>query len=145
VAGPRLMRLATWQNLKALVVFWLIGASLVGIPVVCLLLVLRGFVVGFTVAFLAQELGAKGFWLSLLGVVPANLVILPAFLVVAVASFTLAGQVARGRRSAALLSRAYGAYALTGGVALLLVLLGSVFEAYVSPGLLGALWPYMAG
>lgn len=145
VAGPHLMRQATLANLRALVAAWCIGASLLGVPVVCLLLVLRGFAIGFTVAFLTGELGARGLWLTLIGVVPPNLVIVPAFLLLAVGSFELVARVVRHRRSGRAFRQAYGGYLVTGAVALLLLLVGSVLEAYVSPYLLGALWPYLAG
>jgi stage II sporulation protein M len=145
VAGPRLMRAAAGANLRGLAVAFVVGASVVGMPVVCFLLVLRGFVVGFTVAFLAGELGARGLWLTLLGVLPPNLLIVPGFMVLTVGAVELALQVARQRRHPRAVWQAYGGYVAMGLVAMLLLVVGSVLEAYVSPGLLGALWPYMAG
>jgi stage II sporulation protein M len=145
VAGPRLMRAAAAANLKGLFLAWLIGASLVGLPVVCLLLVLRGFAIGFTVAFLAGELGGRGLWLTLLGVVPPNTLVVAAFLLVVAGSFELVLHVARHRRNPRYVWQAYGTYLAVGIAALILMLVGSALEAYVSPALLGALWPYLAG
>lgn len=143
-SGPSLMRVALSTNLKALLIFSLLGVSIIGLPVMCLMLFLRGFVVGFTTGFITGELGSKGLFVLLAGVAPANLLLLPAFLMTAAAAFGYTGLVIRSRmRFKGGLPAALTAYGGLCAVSGALVLVGSLIEAYFTPLLLGAIWPYL--
>jgi stage II sporulation protein M len=70
-----------FSHLKYIGFIWLLGISVIGLPIIFILLFLKGVVVGFTVGFLVNQLGWNGFLLSFAAVLPQNLVILPVFLV----------------------------------------------------------------
>lgn len=145
-SGPPVMRLALQENLQALAIAFLLGLSVVGLPVVAMLLLLRGFVVGFSTAFLAEELGAKGYVLVAVGVMPANLLVVPAMMVLAVGAFRFASGLFRTRlksRSAVVEEGLrYGAVAAAMAA---VVVAAAGIESYVSPMVLSALWPYVGG
>lgn len=65
-------------------IFFLLGLSIVGVLFIPLLIFLRGFVLGFTVAFLLTELSSLGFLFTLFLVLPHNLIVLPTILFAAV-------------------------------------------------------------
>ncbi|MFD3447874.1 stage II sporulation protein M [Microbacteriaceae bacterium 4G12] len=67
--------------LKYIGFIWLLGLSIIGLPIIFVLLFLKGVVVGFTVGFLVNQLGWNGFLLSFVAVLPQNLIIIPAILV----------------------------------------------------------------
>lgn len=70
-----------WLNIKMVAIFWLLGLSTVGMPFIPVIIFLRGFVLGFTVGFLVNELGFRGLIFGIVSVLPQNLIIVPAIVV----------------------------------------------------------------
>lgn len=80
-----------FSQLKYIGFIWLLGISIIGLPLIFILLFLKGVVVGFTVGFLVSQHGWNGLLLAFVSVLPQNLIIIPAFLVMTTvaASFSL--------------------------------------------------------
>ncbi len=76
------------QNFKHMLVVAFAGVFVVGFPVIFFMLGLRGFVLGFSAGFLIEQASFNGILLTLLGIVPHNLILIPAFLIVAVTGIT---------------------------------------------------------
>jgi len=146
VAGPPVMRLALRENLQSLAISFLLGLTVIGLPVVAVLLLLRGFVVGFSTGFLAQELGAKGYVLIAAGVLPANLLLVPAMMVLAVSAFRFGASLLRTRlRSRSAVIEAGLRYGAVAAAMAVVVVVAAGVESYLSPVVLSALWPYVGG
>ncbi len=62
---------------RIILLIWVLGLSLVGLPFIPLIVFLRGFVIGFTVGFLVEELGGSGFIFSIAALVPQNILLIP--------------------------------------------------------------------
>lgn len=126
------------QNLKLLGLLYLLGVSVAGMPLILVLLFFRGFVLGFSVAFLIGTLSWQGFWLSVIAVFLQNIFIVPALLIVAAValgfSWELISPKTRFRRE----SITQGFVYFTGLVVVmgLAALIGTAIEAYVAPFLL---------
>lgn len=115
---------------------WLLGLSLIGAPLVLVLLFLRGFVLGFTAAFLVGRMALPGALFAAAALVPHNLLAVPGAFLAAGAAIGFAGAGARilaGRRGA---GTVYGKLATF----TCLILISSLFfaaaalvEAYVTP------------
>ncbi|QDR80785.1 stage II sporulation protein M [Sporomusa termitida] len=121
------------SNIKVIVIMWLLGFTIVGIPFVLFMVCLRGFVIGFTVGFLVNEYIMKGLLFALVSVLPHNFFAVPALLATGVSatSFSLM-LVRRNKNKANLLynSIAYSLFCL----AMLMVMIGAaLIEVYVSP------------
>ncbi len=80
-----------FHNIKYLGLMWILGISIIGVPVILVMLFIKGMVVGFTVGFLVNQLGLKGFLLSFISVLPQNILLIPAFIIMCsvAISFTL--------------------------------------------------------
>lgn len=72
---------SVWLNLKTAGIIWLLGISTIGMPLIPIIIFLRGFVIGFTVGFLVNELGFRGMIFALVSVLPQNLIIVPALII----------------------------------------------------------------
>lgn len=145
-SGPVLMRLALAEELKGLLLLWLLGLTVIGLPAVLLLLLVRGFVFGFTAAFLAQELAGRGLTLVISGVLPAALFILPASMMMAVAACRFAAQIVHARTGPRAVGlQAVGSYLMAALVPLLLIVVASALEAYLTPFVLSSLAAYLRG
>jgi stage II sporulation protein M len=75
-------------NGKFVVVAFLSGLTVIGIPVIILMLFIRGVILGFTVGFIFHHSTLKGLLFSLAAIVPHNLLIIPALLLSSVASIS---------------------------------------------------------
>src|SRR5699024_35324 len=58
-----------------------LGLSVIGLPVVWVLLFLKGLVVGFSVGFMVNQLGMKGFFLASAAIAPQNILIIPTYII----------------------------------------------------------------
>ncbi len=125
-------------NLCSAAFVWLAGLSVVGFTGALLILFVRGFSIGFTVAFLVRQMGGAGAVLALSSVLPHNLVAVPALLTACATSVGFAWSVVK---KSLLGIDADVARALTGSFAsLILSVVALVFAAfvqvYVSPAFL---------
>lgn len=137
-SGPEILRASVMQNLRTLAAMWLGGLLVIGVPLSLVLVMVRGFAIGFTVGFLASQAGWKGVVFSLGAVLPQSLLAVPALWAAAVASLSFAGKAWSGRRrrwSGAFVGDVVS-YVVMGVVVGCLLGLASLVEAYVTPALI---------
>lgn len=67
-------------HVKYLLIMFILGLSVVGLPLVWIFLFLKGLVVGFSVGFIVNQLGFKGLFLAAAAIAPQNLFVIPAYL-----------------------------------------------------------------
>ncbi|WP_246942378.1 stage II sporulation protein M [Bacillus pinisoli] len=124
------------HHIKYIGLMWILGISIIGLPIILILLFLKGIVVGFTVGFLVNQLGFKGFLLSFVSVLPQNLIIIPAFIIIGTIavsfSLRLIGQIISKRGSLPFM-QIFTRYTGVAVIICCLVALASAFEAYSSP------------
>ena len=128
--------ISAWQHLRLAGLLWFFGLAVIGLPLIALVVFVRGFLIGFTVGFFVQELGYQGVLLSLAGVLPHNLLGIPVlmFLAVYTGSFSLTLHQQRSFRRE--LAPRIALYTLICVILTLLLLAASLIEAHVSPGLM---------
>ncbi|SHF58530.1 stage II sporulation protein M [Ornithinibacillus halophilus] len=68
-------------HIKFLLILFLLGLSVIGLPVVWVLLFIKGLVVGFTVGFMVNQLQFQGFLLATVSIAPQNIVIIPIYII----------------------------------------------------------------
>jgi stage II sporulation protein M len=101
----------------------------------------RGFVSGFTVAFLAAEMGGRGVLLAAAGHLPQSLLEVPALILAAAASVAFAQEVIGSWRARRRLTGFYEALAGYTGTLLsagVLLVLSCLVEGYLTPLLVRA-------
>ncbi|MDY0396514.1 stage II sporulation protein M [Virgibacillus halophilus] len=76
-----ILRESFFYHLKYLLLMFVLGFSVIGLPIVWVLLFLKGIVVGFSVGFIVNQLGMQGFMLASLSIAPQNLIIIPIYIV----------------------------------------------------------------
>ncbi|WP_181350009.1 stage II sporulation protein M [Thalassobacillus sp. CUG 92003] len=70
-----------FYHLKYMLLLFILGISVIGMPVITVLLFIKGLVVGFSVGFLVNQMGWYGFIVSSVAIAPQNLLIIPIYLV----------------------------------------------------------------
>jgi stage II sporulation protein M len=81
------------NNFQTIFFIWLFGITFIGIPFTLLVTSFRGFIIGFTIAFLIQGLGWKGFLFALAAVIPQNILYIPCLLIISSLSLCFSFQV----------------------------------------------------
>lgn len=117
---------------------WILGLSIVGVPVILLLDFLKGVLVGFTVGYLAGQWSWKGVVFAVASVAPQNLVVVPSIIVCSVAAISFSMYLVRSRfiQRTGKIGPPFAAFTVTALLLTGLMLVVSFFEVYVSPGLL---------
>ncbi|MCR6110571.1 stage II sporulation protein M [Bacillus sp. A301a_S52] len=120
---------------KILGFIWFLGLSVIGLPIIYILLFVKGVMVGFTVGILVDQMGVNGFLFAFTSVLPQNIVLIPVFITAATmaTAFTvkLWRQIVRkGREPVITHFVHYSFFILCIGLILLLV---ASFEAFISP------------
>ncbi|MEB1808758.1 MAG: stage II sporulation protein M [Bacillaceae bacterium] len=118
---------------------WILGLSIIGLPVILILLFLKGVVVGFTVGFLVNQMGMSGFLLSFVSVMPQNFVLVPAFIIVATGAISFSLIMIRNqfiKRSNQPIFPLFIRYSMLILCVGAVLAVASAFEAYISPYLM---------
>src|SRR5699024_7580232 len=76
-----ILKSSSMYHIKYLLLLFILGLSVIGLPVLWILLFLKGIVVGFSVGFIVNQLGMKGLLIAALSIAPQNLVIIPIYIV----------------------------------------------------------------
>lgn len=132
-----LFKTSIYNNLKMVLLLSILGVTVIGIPLVLIIIGIKGFVIGFTVGFLVKVLDLKGVFFSLLGILPQNLIIIPCYIFLGFLCIDFSISMVRSRTRAKYRKEDIKTQLLTYGSFLLIIFLllvaGSVVEAYITP------------
>lgn len=135
VTDAVLARNAIFNHLKTIFFFLILGISVIGVPLILFLLFAKGYILGFTIGFILQQLAGKGFLFTVTSVFPHYVLIIPALMVAGVANIDLAGALLRSRFGK--VTRPVSADLLHGlginGLSLLLLTVSGLIEGFISP------------
>lgn len=117
---------------------WILGLSVVGVPLILLLDFLKGVLIGFTVGYLAGHWSWNGVLFAMLSVAPQNLIAVPAILIASVAAVSFSMALVRSRLASRgrTMKQPLVSFTLTTMLLAGFMLAVSLFETYVSPVLL---------
>lgn len=81
ISKQEILQSSFLAHLKFLLFLYVLGLSIIGIPIIWMLLFSKGLMMGFSVGFLVNQLGWKGLTLAAAAVAPQNLVVIPLYLI----------------------------------------------------------------
>lgn len=128
-----------FHNSKFIGLMWLLGISIIGLPIILILLFIKGMVVGFTVGFLVNQMSWKGFMLAFVSILPQNLIIIPVFIITGVMSMSFSLLMIKKqfmKKYGQAIMPVFKRYIFSFIVAVLCISVASGFEAFLSPGLM---------
>jgi len=131
-----------FYHIRYLLLLFILGLSVIGLPLVWILLFLKGLVVGFSVGFIVNQLGMKGLWLASLAIAPQNIVIIPIYVIAGslsmIFSLTLLGKLFTRTISQPIL-RPFGKYVMLFSCLIAFSLIAAFIEAYIANGAMQSL------
>ncbi len=134
ISGVTMISSVMFNNAKTIVLMWLLGFTIIGIPFVLFILFTRGFIIGFTVGFLVNEYVMRGLLFAFASVLPHNFFAIPAILVMGVSATKFSLLLVR-RKTYGKINLWYEAirYSMLGMIMLVVMLFAALLEVYISP------------
>lgn len=134
------------NNFQTGIIIWILGITVIGIPIILLLIAIRGFIIGFTVGIFVKQMGLKGVLFSLVSVLPQNILIVPATIFVGVLgisfSLMLVKSRTRNNRKYNVLNQ-FLLYSTVIAIIHIVIAAGCLIEAYITPFFIKLLSSYM--
>jgi stage II sporulation protein M len=81
VENTQLLKESFFYHLKYILLLFILGLSVIGLPVVWVLIFLKGLVIGFSVGFIVKQFGMHGFLVATFGIAPQNVIVIPIYII----------------------------------------------------------------
>ncbi|MDX8046064.1 stage II sporulation protein M [Gracilibacillus sp. S3-1-1] len=72
---------AIFYHIQFLALLFFLGLAVIGLPIIWVLLFVKGVAIGFTVGFFVNQLGFNGLLFSFTSIAPQNLIIIPIYII----------------------------------------------------------------
>ncbi|WP_026487578.1 stage II sporulation protein M [Caldanaerobius polysaccharolyticus] len=130
----QILKISLQNNLIMSLVFWVSGATILGVPIIIILLLFKGFLIGYTVGFLIEGLYLKGIAISSVAVFPQNVFIVPGFIMLSVNGILFSSRIVKNKRAHFSRYReGFARYTITSMLIIGFIVIGSFVEAYLVP------------
>lgn len=121
-------------NLFNIFMIWIFSISVILMPLIPVLIFIKGFVLGFTVGFLIKEYSFKGIVIAMSAVFPQNIIIIPAYILAGVMGIFFSIRLIKYyRRLERLDAHNFMTYSLRMFMLAFLISIASFLETYISP------------
>lgn len=135
------------NNFQTVFFLWILGFTIIGIPFNLLITSFRGFLLGYTVAFLINSMSWKGLLFIIATILPQNIIYIPCLIVISAMSASFSLKVLR--RKGKNMGTSFGetntviSYSVKIAAIFAIMFIGSVIEAFLSPALVKLMSSYM--
>ncbi|NLP29125.1 MAG: stage II sporulation protein M [Clostridia bacterium] len=129
------------SNLPIIICLWILGLTIIGIPAILIIDIIKGFSLGFSLSTVFYGLSYKGIWFTLLGVLPQNIIYIPCIIVSSVLAMRLSLFKLKDKVNKQVnYNKSYFVeYSITFLIITLIMILGFIYEAYITPKALQSL------
>lgn len=127
------------NNIPIIFILCLLGLTIVGIPIILIIIIIKGFTIGFTISFAISGMGIKGIWIAMAGVLPQNIIYIPCIIICSVLAmeFSLSKIMNKVHNPISMHGRWRNInYYITFFIISLAMCLGFIIEAYLTPNLI---------
>lgn len=136
VSAGNLLVLASGENLKSFGFLFLAGMTIIGLPLIYLLCATRSFLCGFSVGVFLRAFGTKGILISLLTLVPTDMLKLSAYLFFGMHAVIFSIQMLKllSKKDLSInFKQAIAMFLKAAILAMLLLCVGILYEVFVTP------------
>lgn len=124
------------NNLPVIIFLWFLGLTIVGIPIIIIIDLLKGFTVGFTFSFMISGIGKSGIGIAILGVLPQNLIYIPCIIFASVVSMEFSIMLLKdkfNKQGTSSLSSRIIYYSVIFMALVIFLFIGIIIESYIAP------------
>jgi stage II sporulation protein M len=132
-------------NLYFTAILFFSGLVYLGILFIPIIIAFRGFCIGFSIAFLTENLGQNGFLLSLGSVLPQNLIYVPVIIVMGVIGINYSLWILRNKyfKKYGAVNNLFATYAFTILILFIVLIAGCIVESYITALIVKSITPYI--
>ncbi|MCY6354090.1 stage II sporulation protein M [Clostridium sp. ZS2-4] len=130
---------AVRNNVPIIICIWFLGLSMLGIPIILILDLIKGFTIGFTTSFVINGLGTKGVLVNILAIFPQNIIYIPCIVIASVTAMEFSLILLKHNEFKTLKGNSLVRIVPYSTIFLLLLglmLIGFFLEGYISPNML---------
>lgn len=113
---------------------WFLGLTIVGIPIILGLNILKGYALGFSFSFIINNFGIKGIWVGIGTILLQNIIFIPCIIILSVYSMELSINILRNRLHKGILGEIV-TYSFKFIIIFIVMFLGFFIEAYIAPNI----------
>ncbi|MBC8060928.1 MAG: stage II sporulation protein M [Clostridiaceae bacterium] len=127
------------NNLPIIIGIWFLGLTMIGTPLILIIDIIKGYTLGFTISFIIKGVGVKGIWITLLGILPQNIIYLPCMMFASVSAMEFSLAFFKNnmyKHWATSIFARIATYSLIFVGIFICMCLGFVLEAYITPYLI---------
>lgn len=147
VDNSELFEISLAENIKQILLLWILGVTIIGIPFIFIIIGIRGFITGFTSGFIFEALGLKGIFFSVLALLPREIIFIPCYIALGVSGINFSLNIIKSKSSKHLskdsLKSNFFAYCAVTLFYSGLVFLGILAESYITPVIIRIISPLM--
>ncbi|MDP5273641.1 stage II sporulation protein M [Chengkuizengella axinellae] len=132
-------------HLKWMLLIWVLGLSVIGLPFILILDFLKGVLIGFTTGYIVGELSWDGILFTLVSIAPQNLIIIPVIIIASVSGVSFSIYLIKNRllQKRGNISKPFMTFSF-----LILSLIGvlfviSMYETYLTPVIMKWITPML--
>ncbi|HOQ16159.1 MAG: stage II sporulation protein M [Epulopiscium sp.] len=140
-----LLKQALFNHGKTFILIWIFGLGVAGIPFIVINIFLKGFSYGFTSAFLFIHYGVNGLLFSLLSFLPQSFLLVPGMILISAASMNFALSGSNHKNYHKDKKEKWSEYLLVLLVGLVIAVIISMMETFISPLLINIIIKRMSG
>jgi len=139
-----LFKLSILDNLKIIALFWILGITVIGIPVYYIVIGMRGFSTGFSSGIIMGVLGSKGVIISTICFLPKEIIVIPCLITLGVNGIILSKGILKNWfkkfvNNENRLKQRIGPYSFVTIFFLLFIFFATIIEVFISSGVLNIL------
>ena len=132
-----LFKISILDNLKIIVLFWIFGFTVIGIPAYYIFIGMRGFTTGFSSGIIMGVLGIKGIIISSICFLPKEIIVIPCLMALAVNGIKLSKGIFKNLITKPVkvenkIKQRIGPYSFVTAFFALFILISTTFEIIVS-------------
>src|SRR5690625_101698 len=134
-----LFKSALYSHLQYLIIFFLLGLSIIGLPIIWSIVFVKGTFIGFSVGFFVYQYGFRGLLFISSALLPQNILIIPVYIFAGTIAMIFSGELLKklsGRRLSRFTLEPVIQYAILFIGLTLIVVIAALIEGYLTSSIL---------
>lgn len=126
-------------NIPIILAIWFLGLTIIGIPVILVIDVIKGFTIGFASSFIINEMAIKGIWFDILAIFPQNIIYVPCIIFSSVLAMEFSLNMLKDRSKSqwkTYMLLKLTTYSIAFLIVIVVMSIGFVMEVYLTPNIM---------
>lgn len=145
IDNTELLRISIINNLKLVALIWILGVSIIGVPLIFIVMGIRGYITGFSTGLIIKMMGGRGILLSAVAILPKEILMIPCIIALGVNGVNFSLNIIRTRTKRSVLKEnlrtSFAVYCGATSFYTLVLFGGILVEAYIIPVLIKIISP----